>query len=383
MRIATKSPGSDAPYMPQLDGLRAIAFLAVAVSHWAPGFLSNMVPWGTGVQLFFVLSGFLITGILLRSRPAELGIPLRDVLKVFYIRRFLRIFPLYYGVLALSLLFAIGPIYATWPWHVSYLSNFHYALHGHATIKIDPFLHLWSLSVEEQFYLLWPLLVLITSRRTLPYILIGSIVFSVIFRLGIDYALPRIESVRYLTPSCLDALAVGGVIAYVRQEKGSEGVLRLSRYFGWFSVIGLAISVLPLAQIIQREVAHRVGHTFLVIFYGAVVARASLGIGGVPGKLLNFRPLLYLGKISYGLYVFHYFAPMVVAHCAKSLGWETALHQTSFAIPAYAAFTLTAAAASWHLYERPINGLKRHFKYPAGTPIMTNLSATHPTASSI
>ena len=164
-------PDTAAEHMPQLDALRALAFVGVAVSHWSPNFLAGIVPWGTGVQLFFVLSGFLITGILLRSRPADLGISMPTALRVFYVRRCLRIFPLYYGVLALCLLFAIGPIATTWPWHVSYLSNLFYARQGHASPVEDPFLHLWSLSVEEQFYLLWPLVALVANRRALSLIL--------------------------------------------------------------------------------------------------------------------------------------------------------------------------------------------------------------------
>ena len=358
---------SAASYMPQLDGLRAIAFIAVAVSHWAPDFLTRMVPWGTGVQLFFVLSGFLITGILLRSRPAELGIPLRHVLKVFYARRILRIFPLYYGVIALALIFSLGPIATTWPWHVAYVSNIHYAFSGHADMFKDPFLHLWSLSVEEQFYLIWPFVVLVTNRRTLPFILVGTIVGSGIFRVGIDQLVPQIVSVRYLTPSCLDALAIGGLVAYVAHERGPAGVRRLSIICGWVSIIGLAVCVIPLARVIDRDVAHRFGHTFLVLFYGVLVARASQGFEWYPGKLLGLRPLRYLGKISYGLYVYHYFAPLLVHRFARFFGYESLLHEKAIAISAYAVFTLAAAAVSWHLYEHPINNLKRYFAYPRPT----------------
>src|SRR6188474_573227 len=159
------------PRMPQLDGLRTLAVTAVAVSHWTPDFLVGIVPWGTGVQLFFVLSGFLITGILLRSRPTDHGVPLSNALRVFYARRFLRIFPLYYGVLVLCLLLGAGTIYQTWPWHFSYVTNFYYWRYGHGDEVSDPFLHFWSLSVEEQFYLMWPLIVLVASPRTLLILL--------------------------------------------------------------------------------------------------------------------------------------------------------------------------------------------------------------------
>ena len=131
---------------------------------------------------FYVLSGFLITGILLRSRPEDLGMTMGAVLRVFYIRRFLRIFPLYYGVLAICLVFGVGPIYDTWPWHVSYMSNMYYAWHGHGPPVADPYLHFWSLGVEEQFYLLWPLVALVAARRSLLVLLCACIVGSLAFR---------------------------------------------------------------------------------------------------------------------------------------------------------------------------------------------------------
>src|SRR5687768_3549383 len=203
-------PASDAARMPQLDGLRAFAVVAVAISHWTPRFIHEALPWGTGVQLFFVLSGFLITGILLRSRPADLGITMGTALRIFYTRRVLRIFPVYYAVLAFALLWGVGTIDHTWPWHVSYLSNVYFSFHEHGPAISDPYLHLWSLSVEEQFYLLWPFVVLVAGRRALTIILYTSIAASLTFRIGIDHFAPQIVSVRYLTPSCLDAFAVGG-----------------------------------------------------------------------------------------------------------------------------------------------------------------------------
>jgi peptidoglycan/LPS O-acetylase OafA/YrhL len=233
----------------------------------------------------------------------------------------------------------------------------------------DPFLHLWSLSVEEQFYLIWPFVVLVTDRRTFPFILVGTIIGSGIFRVGIDQLVPQIVSVRYLTPSCLDALAIGGLVAYVADERGPAGVRRLSTLCGWVSVIGLVVCVFPLARVIDRNVADRFGHTFLVLFYGALVARASQGFEGYPGKLLALTPLRYLGRISYGLYVYHYFAPLLVHRFARSFGYESLLQEKAVAISAYALFTLAAAAVSWHLYEHPINNWKRYFSYPRPAPL--------------
>jgi peptidoglycan/LPS O-acetylase OafA/YrhL len=357
---------SETPRMPQLDGLRALAVTAVAVSHWTPDFLVGIVPWGTGVQLFFVLSGFLITGILLRSRPADLGISLSGALRVFYVRRFLRIFPLYYAVLVLCVLLGVGTISETWPWLFSYLGNFYYWWHGHGDAVSDPFLHLWSLSVEEQFYLLWPLIALVASRRTLLVVLFGCIGGAAVFRVGMAHVTPNL-SVRYLTPSCVDALAVGGLLAYAQHYRAALDLRRLSWVLATVGLAGLLVCVLVLPRLIGRNDAHHVGHTFLVIFYGAVVGQAAIGFGSVPGRLLTFAPIRYMGKISYGLYVFHYLAPAAISSFVKWFDWSAAVQKPTVALPAYTAFTLIAAMLSWHFYEWPINKFKRNFAYPTRT----------------
>jgi peptidoglycan/LPS O-acetylase OafA/YrhL len=355
--------------MPQLDGLRALAVTAVAVSHWTPSFLVGIVPWGTGVQLFFVLSGFLITGILLRSRPADVGISLSAALRIFYIRRLLRIFPLYYTVLVLCVLFGVGSISETWPWLFSYLANFYYWWHPHGDAASDPFLHLWSLSVEEQFYLLWPLIALVASRRTLLLFLFVCVVAAAAFRVGMAHVTPTL-SVRYLTPSCIDALAVGGLLAYVQHYRETQDLRQLSWVLAGVGLAGLVVSVLFLSRLIGPDDAHHVGHTFLVIFYGAIVGQAAIGFGSVPGRLLTLAPVRYLGKISYGLYVFHYLAPAAISSLAKGFDVSAAVQRPILALPAYTAFTLIVAMMSWHFYEWPINKLKRHFAYP--TPTMRN-----------
>jgi len=353
--------------MPQLDGLRAFAVISVAVSHWTPSFLVGMVPWGTAVQLFFVLSGFLITGILLRSRPAESGLTMATALRVFYTRRTLRVFPIYYAVLAVTAIMGVGPIREIWPWHVAYLSNFYYAWVGHGPSVVDPFFHLWSLSVEEQFYLIWPLIALVASPRALLVILYGSIAGSMAFRVGIDHLLPQLVSVRYLTPSCVDAFAVGGLIAHAKHYHGSVAVRRLTLAFAGVGTLGLVLSVMVLSRFVDSEDARGVGHTFLVIFYGAVVAGAAEGFKGIPGRVLSFGPVIYLGQISYGLYVYHHFAPITLRWLSTYYGW-TWLGQTPFLLLTYTLFTVLLAVVSWHVFELPINRLKRFFEYPRRRP---------------
>lgn len=165
-------------YMPELDGLRAIAVGAVLFAHFIPVKYHVSLPFGSaGVQLFFVLSGFLITSILLRSKDVSL----RKALKNFYARRFLRIFPLYYLLLALCALTGWMSWQEDLPWHVFYLSNVYISQLGHWPSVGG---HLWSLSVEEQYYLVWPLVVLLTSKPTLVRITLVAMATSVALRLA-------------------------------------------------------------------------------------------------------------------------------------------------------------------------------------------------------
>jgi peptidoglycan/LPS O-acetylase OafA/YrhL len=211
---------------------------------------------------------------------------------------------------------------------------------------------------------MWPFIALLASRRVLLIFLYCSIIGSVAFRVGIAHLAPNIASIRYLTPSCLDALAVGGLIAHAKHYNGLAGLRRVALGLAGAGTLGLVVSVVLLGRIIGSADAHRVGHTFLVVFYGFIVAQAAIGFRGLPGLLLTFKPILYMGRISYGLYVYHYFAATAVASIAGRMGVERAFQDPIAAIPAYTAFTLIASVLSWHLYEFPINKLKRHFQYP-------------------
>src|SRR5262249_40880734 len=148
-------------YMPQLDGLRAVAVLAVVAHHTLPGPLVDALnPGAAGVRLFFVLSGFLITGILLGCRESMAQQGAGQALASFYARRFLRIFPLYYFALAVVLLAGVQEARDGAAWHLAYLSNVYGVRQG----WLGSLAHFWSLAVEEQFYLVWPALVLSLPR---------------------------------------------------------------------------------------------------------------------------------------------------------------------------------------------------------------------------
>jgi peptidoglycan/LPS O-acetylase OafA/YrhL len=373
------NPVSERNHMPHLDGLRAGAFLMVALSHWIPDAYQFNIPLGTGVQLFFVLSGFLITGILLRNRPEESGERTGSVLKAFYVRRCLRIFPLYYLVLLVCMVFSVGPIRETWPWHGAYLSNFYFSFRGDTS---DPYLHFWSLSVEEQFYLLWPLIALTTPRRKLYILIVGSIIGSLLFRIGAGWYWNSQSAARYLTPSCLDALGIGALIACAQHDRGLEGLRRAKLLSAAVGMAGLVLCV-PFSAWAGSQLMHWIGHTFLIIFYGAVVAQAAEGFSGVPGRILGAGPVMYLGKISYGLYVYHHFAPMALAALLAAAGMDASFGLNwIWSLAACLALTLITAMVSWHGFELPFLRLKSKFDYRGSTsvraPSLTTTVVTPP-----
>src|SRR5438874_1438183 len=148
--------------MPQLDGLRAFAVFGVLIQH----FLSFEMPGFLGVRLFFVLSGFLITGLLLDSRNlVESGLSTYgEQLKRFYARRMLRLYPPLLVFIAVCLVLDLGRMRSDWPWHATYLSNV-YLIFIRPRQNLFPVHILWTLSIEEQFYLAWPLFILFAPRR--------------------------------------------------------------------------------------------------------------------------------------------------------------------------------------------------------------------------
>jgi peptidoglycan/LPS O-acetylase OafA/YrhL len=349
--------------MPQLDGLRAIAVLAVCWHHWTPRRYHLGLNWGaTGVDLFFVLSGFLITGILLACRrPLEEGRQsLRSTAARFYARRFLRIFPLYYAVLALaSLVLTLEPGILVSLW--TYTFNLWGAWRGMLSGSLIS--HFWSLAVEEQFYLLWPWVILLAPRRALvpsvcATIAVGPLSRQLLFAAGAPF-----DAMRMVTTSCLDLLGAGALLAVLVERRGLE-VLARSQLARWTGVVGGGL--LLLGGAIQMRGAAVGGATALEVlvvytrwpFFAWLVLGAARGFGGALGRVLAAGPLTWVGKVSYGVYVFHAFA--LVLDRVGLAGWHPLLR-----CAVYLAFTLVVAGLSWSLFESRVNALKERFPYEA------------------
>lgn len=355
-------------YMIQLDGLRAFAVLGVLVQHTLIG-ANSVVDFGAaGVRLFFVLSGFLITGILLRARDLaeHEGGGTVAVLRAFYARRFLRIFPLYYAVLLISALIGVHGVRASLGWHLAYLSNVFYAAQGSFNKIGPPLGHLWTLSVEEQFYLFWPALLLFLPRHRLPALLAGMVILGPACRFIGTWIAPETPAPVVLTPCCFDSLGLGAVLAYLHcRNGGAPAALGWSR-LGLVVGVGLCLAVkaLSMADLYEplRAAAKDLGFSLISVW---LVQSAATGFGGVLKKVFEFRPLVYLGSISYGVYLLHEFVGPVVRLIEReadvSLGLPRQAGIVKFTY--VGVVTLVAAAASWHFFEKPINELKSRFPY--------------------
>lgn len=362
-----------------LDGLRAIAFLIVFFFH------TRNLPFGwMGVQLFFVLSGFLITDILLKMKDK---LPRREFFIKFYGRRFLRIFPLYYFYLILLALLIyylpslglnalkseIGQGFINQIWvAVFYVYDFF-----HASIFFERsrfFTHLWSLSVEEQFYLLWPLLIFLTPREKFKQLCFTAIGLGFVFRLIITLvyrtqALPFLsgdpqQSVNVLPFSHLDAFAFGAYISRFELPRPRLQLLALTISVPAIGLLtdflskGVVTSALGYDLPMTGFYKEVWGYSLLNYFFAVLiycVARTNLLTG-----VLDSPPLRYLGKISYGLYVYHYgiIAICTVMFRKYSLGYSVRSFQM-FVIAMSA--TLLTATLSYYILEKPLIDLKDRF----------------------
>lgn len=357
-----RSPGTPLRYMPQLDGLRALAVLAVCFEHWeiAGKRFFRWIEWGhLGVWLFFVLSGFLITDILLKTKaPIEAGERSTwDSARTFYIRRFLRILPIYYLTLFVTALL-VPDIRRLFLWHVTYTTDFWTALHPHDY----PYgIHFWTLGIEEQFYLAWPWIILLTPRRWLGKVTIAAIAVGVSYRAlfqagGLGHS--KIAALGLPVLGNIDKFAWGALLAVFSE-------LPDKRLRNGLATIGLWAglpAVLLMEALYGHNPASRVVTMFSSacagLFFTGVIAYAARGIRGPLGAVLQSRPLVYPGKISYGLYLFHPFVPLLFVAAHIALPGSVLIRFVLYGVT-----TLLIATASWYLFEGPINSLKRFFPY--------------------
>jgi peptidoglycan/LPS O-acetylase OafA/YrhL len=353
-------------HVKSLDGLRGVAVSLVVLFHF------GLFPAGwVGVQIFFVLSGYLITGILLRTKEEPIG----DYLGRFYWRRSLRIFPLYFVFLAAALAVYVATgepksFGVDWSYLVTYTANF-----GRLrSTDVGPdFIHLWSLAVEEQFYLLWPILVYFLPLATFKRAVILILTLSPLVRAGLYFAFQGHDAdwigrnIYCLPFSQFDAFASGAAIVLWRlQELKNAG--------HWFC-IALSVTAICGAAVLGHE--HLVykdamkwtfGYSMFLMPVGGFVWGYSLlnllsaaimvcALQRLPAlRLLEFPPLVRVGSVSYGVYVYH--LPLLLLIEKLSIP-----RATMFFL--YCAVTLVASEISFRFLETPFLRLKERPKRAA------------------
>ncbi len=349
--------------MPQLDGLRALAVGAVVLHHFLERVTGSGwdIGAGAGVHLFFVLSGFLITGILLRAR-ADIAAERQTragALGRFYARRCLRIFPLYYFVIACALLLSLEPVREILGWLLSYTLNIRMAQQGWYEAT---FAHFWSLAVEEQFYVVWPWLIILLPARWIKPAIIVAVLVGPGYRLTYvlsDYTAVSALGTYISTFSCLDSLGLGALLAMVAAERRDGRVLARRTLIGV-----LVISSCVLALAFWNGVVFIVLHdTAQAGLFVCLLAVAAPGFTGWFGRLLQSRSLQYIGRISYGIYIYHPFVPDLVSNSCRGLGVPPPENRL-IAGAIWVAVSLALASLSWFLLEKPILRLKRYFQDP-------------------
>lgn len=346
-------------FMPGVEGLRAVAIVLVLGFHAGlPGFTLG---W-TGVQLFFVISGFLITGILLDTK----GEP--HYARNFYVRRGLRILPAYYLTLAVvvawQLLF-VGPA-SGWAWYAFYGQNYLLGVSGFHQSFPWAMNHTWSLAVEEQFYFVWPLVVLLLSKRALSRLVVILLVAAPVLRLTILLATGNQHLTYTPLPMQVDALAIGGGLALLFRSSVPDRTLR--RLLNVMLLVGLAAAAVLVAFFYSSSAAswalrmpNVLLQSSLAVLFGGLVGSAALGRRGLD-VLLSNRPTRYVGRISYGLYLYHF--PMfwiLPALWPRLLPWDYESFPRPVQIIILLGATLLAAAVSWRFIESPLLRLKKRF----------------------
>jgi len=343
----------------ELDAIRGLAAMSVMIYHLKP---QAFALHGVRVDLFFVLSGFLVTTILLRK------VGNGRALAAFAVRRCLRIWPAYFLALGLLVLgnpwlskpFAMDAL----PYYLTFTQNIQRYWSNTVPDFCGYFGHTWSLAIEEQLYLVWPLIVLVVGRRGLVPVTLGLVALSVLMRsLGFHWWL--------LVARC-DGFALGGLLAviFLDGEQVERHRKRLQLGFGLFTVVAIPMVAATTYATLETEFGGKqtIMQVLMVLtwnlFYFGLVGLVVLHTGHPALRILRDARLRYLGKISYGLYIYHSFVFIVMWAIGRALH----LNEPIWFDVLRVAVTILVASLSWHFIEEPITRLKSRVRYEPPAP---------------
>jgi len=351
------------PYMKQLDSLRGIAVLLVVLSHWLP---NSSFQWGAflGVNTFFVLSGFLISSILfLNKEEAEVaGYSKLVVLKNFFFRRALRIFPIYFFVVITLYVLGEDSVPAI-NYDIKYLLTFTINFHIFLVKHYGKYTaHFWSLAVEEQFYFMWPWLMLFLRRK---YLLVA--ILFIILTGSISEIFIRDPFEYILTYNCFNAFGVGALLAwvYIYRPQFLKKTFPLLSYlilteFGiiFLMLFGWLPSIFPLRTLLSPMAIWIISYVILNLNSGKKLKFSFI---------LNNSQLIFIGKISYGVYLYHIYIPYITANFLYYLEntLQNSLKPYAFLLYFLSNFCITILLSrlSWRFVEIPTMRFKRYFEY--------------------
>jgi peptidoglycan/LPS O-acetylase OafA/YrhL len=352
----------------QLDGFRFFAIAAVMIAHFLPYGIASRFPFGFGVLFFFVLSSFLITRILLNTRNNEIDSFTSNIdnLKQFYIRRTLRIFPIYYITIIVLYLINFHPVREIIFSLVTYTTNLQLAYNNN--VDTQSFTHLWSLAIEEQFYLIFPFFIYGLKKKHLFNFLVLVVIIGLFGRMYLFFEDPNnISKWNFHSISALDSLGLGAILGYMSLYKIDNLKNYIANKFLFFS-IAISFLICMYFSYTQYNDASKYNFysgilmrfLFNILSFWVLGWSIVFGYNGIFKTILENKLLVYLGKISYGLYLYHFF----ILYMGNMIldGYNLIFSMEIKAI----IFTLTSvlvASLSWKFVEYPINTLKNKYKY--------------------
>ena len=379
-------PNSKFKFKPQLSGLRFCAVLFVVVYHFSV-FLIGL-KWhydlGSLIVFFFVLSSYLITRILLDAKvnAIDKGMPFWKVALAFLTRRTLRIFPAYYLYLVILMFFPLEGLDLRQ--HPAYYFGYMYNVWIFITHSWGPYtVHLWTLAVEEQFYITWPWIILFIPTRHLPRVFGLMVLGGIAFRVAVLSLAPEVPQFPMLvqTPACLDCFAAGALLAYFH-FRGKEN----NQWLKWATLIAIPVWILLIITNHHRSFIG-LDRVFISFFAITIIDIANRGYTGFWKMFLENRIVQYLSKISYGIYLYHLIASLffwkffdTVQQALTRRGYDLSVAGKLLSSPyisfwIYFALAIACATISWYCLEHPFNNLKKFFDYIMSKKKGENLQA--------
>lgn len=346
-------------YIPALDGFRGLAILVVVASHYGYG---NVIPGGFGVTLFFFISGFLITRLMINEQRKDGHIDLKN----FYIRRLLRLYPALLLMTALSIAYILaincnfrpGELLSTLFYYRNYYMVY---FRGDVAVQCTKVFDIvWSLAIEEHFYIVFPLVFIAFSKRPgqLIVLMIAGVVAVLAWRLyiantqGINAY--TVYKLYHLTETRADAIMYGCLVSFILDSRRGTGYLRFASHpFAFAVAIGLLLFTL-----VYRDTAFRETYRYSVQGLSMSLFVPAILYGRHYTVILNFLNKAWLttvGRLSYSIYMFHWFgvcvAEYLISPDRRSLPWLLT------ALPLGLALSLI----SYHFVEKPMNRLRKRF----------------------